>query len=177
MPGAAGASTATGCWRTRIRQRPSVVIDRECVTGRIRRYGHAICVLRWGTGTAGPGDGEIGVLECRLNRSEPTSAIHGRSHVRTVVVRLVRLHCLLRRIDVSLGVGVVGLLTLVQERRNGDRSEDAQNQHDDQELNEREARLILTHPLTELKDHLEPSLESLPFPPEPRTATASSMSS
>src|SRR5204862_2090476 len=76
--------------------------------------------------------------------------------VDTVVVRCVRLHCRLSRTVIDLGLSVASLVPLVEERRNRDRGQQAENEHDDQELDERETRLFLGHPLTELEEHLLP---------------------
>src|SRR3954451_5803060 len=55
------------------------------------------------------------------------------------------------------GVGLrrrlVRLLLLVQEQRDGDRGENADDDHDDQELDEREALLLLVHGLAEPCEH------------------------
>ena len=56
-----------------------------------------------------------------------------------------------------LAVGVLSLLALVEERGKGDRGEDADDQDDDQELDEREALLVLGA-LAKLVEHVgEPS--------------------
>src|SRR5262245_62059322 len=70
------------------------------------------------------------------------------------MVRRVRLHRRLRGADGRLGLRVASLVPLIEERGNGDRGQQAENEHDDQELDEREARLLPGHPLTELQQHL-----------------------
>ena len=55
----------------------------------------------------------------------------------------VRLHRRLRRLDRGLGLGVTRLVALVEERRNGDRGQQADDQHHDQELDQREAGFAL----------------------------------
>ena len=71
----------------------------------------------------------------------------------------IRLHRGLRPSVRRLGLGVTSLVPLVEERRNGDRGQESQNEHDDQELDQREAGLVLRHPLSELEEHLVPPLE------------------
>src|SRR5215210_2167531 len=74
--------------------------------------------------------------------------------VDAAVVGGVGLHRCLSRTRLLLGIGVVGLVPLVEERRDGDRGQQADDEHDDQQLDEREARLLAGHPLTELQQHL-----------------------
>src|SRR4051794_21560341 len=87
--------------------------------------------------------------------------------VAVVVVLLVgvaRLDLRDRVTTVRLGIGVLALLLLTQEGRQSDGGKDADDQNDDQELDEREA-LLLVDALAELPQHGEPSLGTLV--PEP----------
>src|SRR4051794_21557808 len=77
------------------------------------------------------------------------------SGVVTAVVRCVGLHRGLSRAVIDLRLRVAGLVALVEERRNGDRGQQAEDEHDNQKLDEREARLALTA-LTELREHWFP---------------------
>src|SRR5262249_13649408 len=54
--------------------------------------------------------------------------------------------------SVGLGGGVLALLLLAKERRQGDRGEDADDQDDDEKLDQREARLVIA----QLAQHLDP---------------------
>jgi hypothetical protein len=58
----------------------------------------------------------------------------------------VRLDRHLRLTHHVLGGGVLGSRALAEERRDGDRGQDADDQDDDQQLDEREALLLAAHP-------------------------------
>src|SRR6185437_3912251 len=55
--------------------------------------------------------------------------------------------------DVRLEGGVGRLVLEAEVRRDGDRHEDGENDHDDQELDEREARLLLGQTILDAVDH------------------------
>ena len=59
---------------------------------------------------------------------------------------------------VGLGLGVLALLTLTEERGQRDGGEDADDQDDDEELDEREALLPVVNTLAELPQHFVSSL-------------------
>src|SRR5437588_3292737 len=82
----------------------------------------------------------VGVVQRRLDRLEGRLGAAG---VRAVVVGRTGLHRLGRSHASGLGLGVVALAPLVQERGNCDRGKDADDQNDDQELDQREASLFL----------------------------------
>ena len=65
----------------------------------------------------------------------------------------VCLHRRLRGLRRGLGLSVTRLVPLVEERRNGDRGQQTDDQHHDQELDQRETRLALG-PDAELVEHL-----------------------
>src|SRR5690606_41559425 len=57
--------------------------------------------------------------------------------------------------DVGLGRGVLGLVALVEEQRDGDRGEDADDDDADEELDQGEALvLVLRHGLAHTSNHL-----------------------
>src|SRR5262249_42027686 len=66
--------------------------------------------------------------------------------IATVIVGRDRLGGRLSRTCKLLRRGVVGLALLIQERRNRDRGQNADDQYDDQELDERETTLIRSAP-------------------------------
>src|SRR4051794_10765777 len=76
---------------------------------------------------------------------------------RALTVDVVRRDLLANGGDVSLGRGVTGLLALVQEHRDGDRSENADDDHDDEKLDQGEALVLLVHRLTDTSEHCSPS--------------------
>src|SRR3954453_21560385 len=76
---------------------------------------------------------------------------------RALTVDVVRRDLLADGGDVSLGRGVTGLLALVQEHRDGDRSENADDDHDDEKLDQGEALVLLVHRLTDTSEHCSPS--------------------
>src|SRR3954469_17199839 len=71
-----------------------------------------------------------------------------------VVVREVGLLQSCDVLDVTLGLGVVALLALVQEDRNSNGGENADDDDDDQELDEGEATLVLLLGLADASEHL-----------------------
>ena len=79
-----------------------------------------------------------------------------------LMVGVERLHRRLGGADAGLGVGVLRLLALVEERGKRDRGEDADDQDDDQELDEREALLVLRaeHEACGAWSCIEPSLSA-----------------
>src|SRR3954452_3008584 len=72
---------------------------------------------------------------------------------RALTVDVDRRDLLADRRHVSLCGGVTGLLALVQEHRDGDRSENADDDHDDEKLDQGEALVLLVHRLTDTTEH------------------------
>ena len=66
-----------------------------------------------------------------------------RAFVAAVVVGRVRLDRDLRRVSVLLGLRVAGLFFLVEESGQRDRGQDSEDEHDDEELDQREAGLAV----------------------------------
>ena len=74
----------------------------------------------------------------------------------TGVVDVVGRDLLAKGRHVGLGSGVLSLLALVQEHRDGDRGKDADDDHDDEKLDEGEATLTLLLRLTNASEHCRP---------------------
>src|SRR4051812_15398112 len=102
-------------------------------------------------------DGQGGHVGRRLvaEVSQGTGRRHSRRSLSLVVAEVGHVGLLERRqvTGVALRLGVIALLALVQEDRDGDRGKDADDDDDDQELDESEATLTLLRRLADTSEH------------------------
>src|SRR3954452_7243338 len=167
-------AVATGC--ARVFHFARVVDDRECVfaqgvfnhervSGFFRFHSEAQGFAFYGFGR----DRSLDFMEIRLQT--------GFFAVNAVVVGTAGLHRNLERMSGLLGLGVAGLFLLVEEGGQRDRGQDSEDEHDDEELDQREAGLaVAVEPGAylgpEILDKHQGPPRFLSISPEPRRVAA-----
>src|SRR3954468_8766161 len=113
---------------------------------RVARLARRVHVHLTGAGAhveTGVGDVGLGVTALRVVLSLREARLDGRNDVSSI----------------GLGGGVLALLTLAEEGRQRDRGEDDDDEDHDQELDQREAPVVVLNTVAEVPQHLSPPFE------------------